>query len=418
MAKFSKRIVTPKVHTVGRLDGSEEKEAITPERIKSWADNTNQLIEWGIQIPAPYTHQDKNHRFVFPVIKGKDGETLADAYSGGNTQIPPAWDLAAVNTGFWDKFGVDTDGTLTGEVDADGDPNDFNTPAGKISKTIKQTSVLVMPPRTIRGKDGEDHQIGEHLAHVAVCLHGQEAGQTNFEPMASMPESLAMSFVLKMDEITGLPDPNKPKDEELYTVISLMRSALNVALPEDTSRDNFLQSLKLVLTQKLADQRESSQEDGVTQRPTDAVAKSPSIAMTQVVTPAAPNTVEAILMGTLIRDKKKALTERVSKLISTGRVGKDWAEKNLLTKIAGFSMSATEITKDGEFPKGLVEELIEGLEQATPLVGSIIEEAKPGANDVPLDGTVENMPVDVLTGSAAQDLSNADMDEILDSVNF
>lgn len=408
MAKFRKKIVSPGVKTVGRLDGKNEKDAITPSRIKSWVENTKKLKELGVLIPAPLAHQDKEHRFAFPVIVGKDGETLGDAYSGANKEIPPAWDLANLNAGFWEDFDQDQDGSLVGEVDV---PNEDK--AKKIGTEVKQTSVLVMPGRRIVDKEGQEHEVGEHLAHVAICLHAQEPGQDNFVPLQEVPASLAMSFVLAMDDITGLPDPTKPKDEKLYKVITLLRSALGVALPEDTTRENFLDSLVLVLTQKLADQQEQKQEEALTVRPNDAQTKAPSIAMSQTVT---PNASEAILMSMLNKSKKKELRDRIDSLVAKGQTSKAFADSTLYPKLQAFSMSAADLNDKGEFNKSTLEELIEGLEGATPLVGpSLLDEAN-ALNDVPLDATVESRPVDIITGTGeANDLSAAQADAILDA---
>ena len=408
MAKFRKKIVSPGVKTVGRLDGKNEKDAITPSRIKSWVENTKKLKELGVLIPAPLAHQDKEHRFAFPVIVGKDGETLGDAYSGANKEIPPAWDLANLNAGFWEDFNQDQDGSLVGEVEV---PNEDK--AKKIGTEVKQTSVLVMPGRRIVDKEGNEHEVGEHLAHVAICLHAQEPGQDNFVPLQEVPASLAMSFVLAMDDITGLPDPTKPKDEKLYKVITLLRSALGVALPEDTTRENFLDSLVLVLTQKLADQQDQKQEESLTVRPSDAQTKAPSIAMSETI---APNKSEAILMSMLNKSKKKELKDRIDALLAKGQTSKDFADKTLYPRLQAFSMSAADLNDKGEFNKSTLEELIEGLEGATPLVGpSLLDEAN-ALNDVPLDATVESRPVDIITGTGdLGDLSEAQADAILNS---
>ena len=410
MAKFRKKIVSPGVKTVGRLDGKNEKDAITPARIKSWVDNTKKLKDIGVLIPAPLAHQDKEHKLAFPVIVGKDGETLADAYSGANEEIPPAWDLTNLNAGWWEDFTQDSDGSLVGEVDV---PNEDK--AKKIGTEVKQTSVLVMPGRRVVDKEGNEHEVGEHLAHVAICLHAQEPGQENFVPLNDVPASLAMSFVLAMDDITGLPDPTKPKDQKLYQVISLLRSSLSVALPEDTTRENFLDSLILVLTQKLADQQEAKTQEPLTMRPNDAATQSPSIAMSETV---APSKSDAILMSMLNKSKKKELKERIDKLVGTGRTSKDYAEKALYPRCEAFAMSAADLNDKGEFNKTPLEELIEGLEAATPLVGpSLIDDAQ-YANELPLESEVQNPPQDVIVGTAFSDLSATQADSILDDAGL
>lgn len=415
MAKFRKKIVTPGVKTVGRLDGKSEKDAITPARIKTWVDNSKKLKEIGVLVPAPLGHQDKDHKFALPVIMGKDGETLSDAYSGANSNTIPAWDLPNLNAGYWDTFEVDPiDGSLIGEVDVP-----LQEKADKIGTEIKQTSVLVMPGRRIVDREGVEHEIGEHLAHVSMCLHAQEPGQDNFVPMDVVPNSMAMAMVIPsivMDDITGLPDPNKPKDPVLFKVITLLRASLQVALPEETTRENFLDSLILVLTQKLADQQESQKEEGVNQRPNDAQTKSPSIAMSDTLTK--PSAVEAILMSQIVGGRKKELKDRVAKLLATGRTSKAFADTVLLPRIEAFSMSAADLNDKGEFGKTLLDDLIDGLEAATPLVGPSMLDTGDGLNDVPLDAESQSLPADVIVGTQVNDLSAAQSDEILDNLGL
>lgn len=434
MAKFKKKIVRPGTPTVGRLDGSEEKEPLTPARLKSWVDNTKLMQSHGFLIPGPLAHQDKNKRFALPVIKAKDGETLADAYSGANAGIPPAWDLANLNAGYWEDFEIDpADGSIVGVLDAEN-----KAKSDMIGTDVKQTSVLVMPGRRITDSLGVEHEVGEHFAHVAVCLHAQEPGQENFQPIAPLsplspiPAGMAMSFVLAMDEMQaggtnqikdlsgGLPqNPNTPKDPELYAVIGLLRSAKNLAIPEDTTRENFLQVLKIVLTQALASDQEAQKDEQLNTRPSDGQTKTPSIAMTQTVQktaePVTQDKAAAILMSMLVKDKKKVLKERIAKLISTGRVGKAYADANLYPKAEAFSMSASDLTESGEFPKGSLEDLLDGLEQATPLVGESLLSSGNYMNDVPTDGQVEGMPIDVITGTSdMNDLTDAQMEALLD----
>lgn len=434
MAKFKKKIVRPGTPTVGRLDGSEEKEALTPSRLKTWVENTKKLQALGVLIPGPLAHQDKNKRLAFPVIKAKDGETLADAYSGATPEIPPAWDLANLNAGFWDDFEIDpSDNSIVGTLNAEN-----QSKSDMIGKDVKQTSVFVMPSRRITDGEGKEHEIGEHFAHVAVCLHAQEPGQENFVPIAPiapltpMPTAMAMSFVLAMDEMMGdaggtsnirddsggLPqNPNTPKDPELYAVISLLRSAKNLAIPEDTTRENFLQVLKIVLTQALASDQESEKEESLTNRPDDGQTRTPSIAMSKTIQTDAPKTdsATAILMSMLVKDKKKGLKERIQKLVNSGRVGKKYADENLFPKADAFSMSASDLNESGEFPKGSLEDLIEGLEQATPLVGESLIDSGNGLNDVPTDADVQDMPQDVITGTAVNDLSEKQMDDMMEA---
>ncbi len=57
MAKLRKKIVTPGVKTVGRLDGKSEKDAITPARIKTWVDNFHSTKIYEFRMKCPHCPQ-------------------------------------------------------------------------------------------------------------------------------------------------------------------------------------------------------------------------------------------------------------------------------------------------------------------------------------------------------------------------
>lgn len=447
MAKFKKLIVTPGVHNVGRLGGKNEAVPITAERIRDWVENSNRLLELGVSIPAPFAHQDAKHNFPLPVVRlGDDGASLADAYNPANGLT---WD-AQVNGGFWsDKFEIDPETSgLVGVVDSPGETTDLNSPAGKVGKVVRETSVLVMGPRLVRGADGKEHQIGEHLAHVAMCIHPVQPGQKNFEPLdpTKLPANssltpadleLAMSFAMSdlmcansggVAPVTGpgLPDSAKPLDPELTDTLSLLASVVYVSLPPTTTRDSFITNLNVCLRQKSIDQQEKQkEEESLTQRPIGADTKSPTIAMSQTLangfTPVAPTTPTApvtnsasdtmlvMFMANLVKDKKKTLSERIAALIASGRCPKTYADAKLLPQVEAFAMSAEQLHAAGgdtSKVRASVEDVIEALEQTQPLTMSLVDS---GADFATPDGaSVQQVP-----DSGLPQLSEADMDEII-----
>lgn len=429
MPKFKKLVVTPGVHNVGRIDGRSEIVALTPARLKEWVDNTNKARKLGVKIPAPFAHQDKDRRFPMPVVLGTDGATLSDAYSGSQGI---SWD-AQVNGGFWeDDFAIDPEtGGIQGFVEAPGEENDPNTPAGKIGTTVKETSVFVMGPRKVV-VNGVEHEIGEHLAHVAMCLHPAQPGQRNFEPLPQEKITddlkLAMSFCMN-DLVTAnvgataattgattLQDPTKPQDQELLDTITMLASVTYISLPPSTNRENFITNLNVCLRQKSADQQEKQkEEESLTQRPIGSATQSPSIAMSQTTqTTDSKNTsndaVFALLMNNLVNDKKKSLTQRVNALVTSGRVAKTFADEKLLPRINSIVMSAEQIiAANGAAPRDPVEDLIEGLEASQPLTGTAMSDNDGGGWQTPTDVTVETNPTDTTTDA----ISDKDADEII-----
>lgn len=456
MPKFKKLIVTPGVHNVGRLSGKHEAVPITPERIREWVQNSNRLLELGVAIPAPFAHQDSQKNFPLPVVRlGDDGASLADAYNPANGLT---WD-AQVNGGFWDdKFEIDPEtGGLVGVVDTPGDLADPTTPAGKVGKVVRETSVLVMGPRTIRGGDGQEHQIGEHLAHVAMCIHPVQAGQRNFEPVSAdkLPANitsedlqLAMSFAMS-DLVTStagaaglatgstLPDPAKPQDPELTDTIGLLASVVYVSLPPTTTREDFITNLNLCLRQKSADQQEKQkEEESLTQRPMGADTKSPTIAMSQALAngftqvPATPNngtpsaaakgapnasdTMLVMLMSGLVKDKKKSLADRIAALVASGRCPKVYADTKLLPQVEAFAMSAEQLHSvggDSSKVRASVEDIIEALEQTQPLTMSVVDS---GAQFATPEGTI----VQQVPEANGPELTDAEMDQMVDDAQL
>jgi hypothetical protein len=451
--KFKKLIVTPGVHNVGRLNGKSEAVALTPERLQGWVDNTNLLRDLGFQIPAPFAHQDKNLNFPLPVVRvGEDGASLADAYNPANGLT---WD-AQLNGGFWDdKLQIDPETKgIIGMLDAPGEITDTTSPAGKVGTVVRETSVLVMGPRKVIGKDGKEHQIGEHLAHVAMVMHPAQPGQRNFEPVneSKLPSGItaddvkvAMSFAMSdlltansgapgMITASTLDDPTKAKDQELVDTITMLANVVYISLPANTTRENFLENLNICLRQKSADNQEKEREqESLTTRPDGTEAKGPSIAMSHTITsngfiamtqqatpPAAPSSTDTLLvmaMSNLVKDRKKSLKERVTALVATGRCTATFAQEKLLPRIEGFAMSAEQLTAaggDAAKVRDVVEDLIDGLEQANPLAGNSLVDDGAAAWGVPSDATVETVP-----NSGDAGLSEADEDAIInDALQF
>jgi hypothetical protein len=415
MPKFTKKIVSPGVHRVRRVDGREEVEPITPERIRTWAENTKKLIALGVKIPAPFVHQDKDFKLATPLRIGSDGTSLSDVYKAGDLQ-QNAWDTS-INSGFWEDYQIGPNGELVGVLDSPGDEANDATPAGKIGKTYRESSVFVLPKCTVKDDQGNFHDVGEHLAHVAVCLHGQEPNQSNFEPVSSdTAKSLGMAMMFGMADMispasqapagkpnygqsqtVGMPGMGPPPDEELNELMGLL-AGNNIILPEDTNRDSLIERLRLVLRQKLADeQKQQQEEESALNRPADGMTKNPSIAMSGTVKTdqQQSNASESILMGMLLKTKRKSLKERVDALVATGKCSKAYADEKLYPKVEGFKMSQADLLEDGtDFKTSTLEELIEGLEAAQPLTGGSIT-SDPNYNaQRPADSQLMDLPSD------------------------
>jgi len=242
---------------------------ITPERMQKWVANFHSMKAAGIHVPAPWAHVEEVKKgrktvkqLVQPVVVGPGG-TLASS---------------ADNAGFWEELAYDPiNEVLVGEVEAPGDTDDPNTPAGKLGTTVKETSIHVVPKWT----DGKGRTWDEAPLHIACVTHGIEPGQSNFVPV-SEGLSLAMSFY--QDEDPDLATEEPDGDEELgleedplqtsgnYTAqaIQLLADSCNVVLPGDTNEVNFMERLVIALTQYAACNEDEEDEGSITQPPEGA----------------------------------------------------------------------------------------------------------------------------------------------------
>lgn len=250
---------------------------ITPERMQKWVANFHAMKAAGIHVPAPWSHvqevekevRSPNGRkrkqlvkqLVQPVVVGPGG-TLSSS---------------ADNAGFWEDLAYDAvNKVLVGDVEAPGDVDDPNTPAGKLGTTVKETSIHVVPKWT----DGKGRTWDEAPLHIACVTHGIEPGQSNFVPV-SEGLSLAMSFY--QDE-EGLDAEEPDGDEELgleedplqasgdYTAqaMQLLADSVNIVLPGDTNELNFMERLVIALTQYAACNEDEEDEGSITQPPEGA----------------------------------------------------------------------------------------------------------------------------------------------------
>jgi hypothetical protein len=393
--QYRKTILKPGKYKVSRPDGTSTEEEITLDRMQRWASTANQMRGAGIKIPAPFAHADEEGNFPAPVRF--ENETLSDAATGG----PIGW-RADLNAGFWQNFMVDRVG-LHAAVEVDGTPEDMTTPAGKVGKTVKDTSIFVLPSFT----DGKGRKWGESIYHVALVADPVEPGQSNFVPVkADSPYALAMSLSMSnqppnQNQNSGQQnsnqnsqssgggqkppgtDPSDKTHEQDSENPSMMSGGLTIQdaiealgtlpspiiLPEDTTPANLVERIVLLCRQKIADQNSNSnnEENGgrMTTKPQGSETKSPAIAMSQNQTPnseADPKL--AILMSNLVNTKKDSIKARIEALVKSGFVTQTYAETTLIPHVEGIQMSLETLNDKGEFPPSPVEVILSGLESA------------------------------------------------------
>jgi hypothetical protein len=406
--RFIKDIVSVGKYHIPDGNGGAKEHEISLERLRKWANTFNAMRDNGIRVPCPFNH-DVN---AVPVQLGPDG------------MLPSS----QTNAGFWDALWVDEDqGRLMGVLDAPGDAGDASSPAGKISKTVRETSVYVRPKGW---KDGSGKEWEEPILHIAAVTHPIQPGQDNFQPLVE-DIAIAMSFkqpegksklpkgkaALPVSGETDDVDPTTPSNPDkvlgsespdvtsmggsVGDIIQLLRDVAKIGLPEDTNEHNFLERLRIALTQKSISEEEDD-ESSVYQPPEGAALRNAPFVMAfsqqqidAIVTAKVNNpvtgkpfsagdlqsaaTVDAevvmshpkfveltkstnSLLNTINEQAKSAYKSRIDALVKTGRAGKAYADSNLIPMVDVLTMSFGNDGKPVAQPLDIVLSTLEALQ--------------------------------------------------------
>jgi hypothetical protein len=382
MPLLKKKIVSPGVYrTTDLATGKVREETVTPDRIQHWASEGTRYLTAGNQLPAPWSHVDPNTGL--PVMVSANG-------------ILPRSDI---NGGFWKflttEFDPEEGLTLVGYVDVDGDENDPNTPAGKVGKTVRETSIFALP----QWADGKGNSFVDVPMHVAMITHAIQPNQKNFEKVPDGALAIAMSHRVHSfkptamasppSSIQGSTDPssggqsggqagNKPGGQsygggngqssptataasaDITQVIAALRQC-GIDLPDDTSPMNFFERLLVACRQKSVSEGNqggdlySPPEGAATQQPAPVAMSQNPPATTAPGTfdfskvpldvfmshPAAKQLVDANnqLQSIVLEQAKTGLQLRIKKLIEGGTITQKYADEMLKPLLDGFAMS-------------------------------------------------------------------------------
>lgn len=347
MARFKKKIVSAGVYRLP--DGS--LVTITPERLAHWVSEFNRYRKNGNRLPAPWTH--------------------IDPQTGKPVVMSPYLERSDINAGFWENLWVEDDPrygtTLVGELEVPGDPDNPETPAGKVGTVVKETSVYVVPSF----RDGKDNTYTDIPLHIALVTHPVQPGQENFQPAIAMSNLayVVMSAAPPGAERTPSANPtpsaspapgalnNTPlhaSNPSIAVVLERLR-ACGIVLPDDTTLENFLERLLVALAQKAASENPDST---VLKPPEGAVTKEPApVAMS--ITPESfasisrevfmshPVAKELFetnqrLLAVLENQTRESRRARIDALVKSGRVTKETAEQKLYPLLEGLKMSFDE----------------------------------------------------------------------------
>lgn len=199
--KFKKQIVKPGKYVVnvprkqkdGTVKFERDTHEITPERIKSWKDKFDAMIQDGLRIPAPFRHDLS----ALPLTDEQKLELEQKQKDQGSLN----------NAGYWDSLNIAEDGTLEGEIDVA-----EQALADRFGNSFKECSLMALPEFT----DGKGKKWEDAILHVAVVTNPIVHGLDNFKPVTPV-ESTENAIALCLSALEGvaLGDDDKPKLQDL-----------------------------------------------------------------------------------------------------------------------------------------------------------------------------------------------------------
>lgn len=399
MPKFVKEILSEGEYHVSTMAGP-KKRKFTSEELKKLADTGTEMLQAGIKIPAPFKH----------VV---DGKFVSPVEEAGASPDPKE------NAGFWEKFYVATNdhGTISiyGVLESPGSDNDPNSPAYKVSRTVRDTSVGILPGFV----DGKGRNWGENaLVHVALPVDPVEPGQSNFLPLPDNVELVAMS---------------RKVFSNLSQLLTLFADR-GISLPADTSEENILERLLIAFMNNTG-----SSGSSLTSKPNQAKVETYPIMMNltpdqvkaileaNVVDPATGKPFEQSAFADTSFQEVEALkgvaqamslqlnkiyqeryAERIAALVASGRVTQEYANTQLIPLSQAVQMSF----KGGEPETNALDMTLQALESlpAVPAAGTNVNTAQFMGRRPAGSAQVQN-PLDAVTEMSAERI-----DEIANSI--
>ena len=391
MPKFDKMIVSEGRYRIRNpKSGRFENVELTLDDLEQMADTAGKLQSKGYKIPAPWKHDFNIHAFT--KLESGDNGLLEDSTKNG---------------GFWDNLRLDVNKEtgkteLWGTVEAPGSEDDPNTPAGKIGKTVKETSIYLRRNFDLTDDSGES--LKNVPMHIALVTHPIEPGQPNFQPASDGELAIAMSDMMPVTEFGDL---------------TTLLAEFDIFLPANTTHETLVDNLRISLSQLLLVKKREEKEDGpssnrafnaeplmmsnLTPEAIDSIVKSgaKNPATNKPFTAADFETktdpkVEELQMSlvavrnTMQDDRRKGYRARVNTLVETGRCDKQFAETNLIPQVESYNLEL----KDGKVVTSSLDTVLMSLE------------ALPAKNNSELRGTNGGQ-----TGTYGQSFEDYDLDQ-------
>jgi hypothetical protein len=371
MPKFRKEIVT--AGTYKQWDKVKQQwydREVSPEFLQKLKSSFDRMTEKGLKVPAPWKHDLNIHAFAKIDGPNPSGGFLDDTNQNG---------------GFWENLETEVikgKTTLVGVIDAPGDINDPSTPAGKISKTVKDTSIYVRDKMPMT--DGSNDVLENVLMHIALVTHPVQPGQANFEALEDNASYLAMSQLVE--------DPGDDADDDLDTgnygipeLATALKKCLKIFLPENTTIKDLVPNLLASVKQFELLHEEESQEtikvdpiimnqdqikalvDAKVVNPTTGKAYVNEDFKVQVQTTPQSEIIMSAIQTQFQSDRRSTFKSRIDNLVNTGRTTKAFADSSLYPKAASYEIKID----NGQVAQSALEEILmslEAMEAKTPKI--------------------------------------------------
>lgn len=326
----------------------------TRQYLQRLAATTNQMIENGLKIPAPFNH----HKEAVPIDAT---QKQSDAFN---------------NAGYWTSFFVGNDPitgkpVLKGVLDAPGSDDKPDTPYYKAKHTAKEVSISAIIDKPY--VDGLKREWKDGLLHVALVNHAVVPAQGEFE----VPEDSTIVNLSMMD------DSESDLNSLMNNIRSVLKEAVMISLPDTTDVKVFLRDLLVAATQ-IKDNKPANGQSiepvpiymsigdndmAFSKEQAEAIVKSGTInpstnkpftmeelgfkpVNTTTIDMSAINAQLAdkdrklssaikmlkALATSFAKDKQERITQRVNALVSSGRITKEYADQHLVPKLT-YQMS-------------------------------------------------------------------------------
>lgn len=364
MSKFEKVIVTEGNYKQ-KKNGKDYIRHVSKEDLKQAEQTFNKMKEAGLKVPAPWKHD-------FDI-------TAFNKIEEGNSGL---LEDSTRNAGFWDSVvtRVNAEGKLqlVGTIEAPGDKNDPNTPAGKIGTLVKDTSIYMRDNFV----DGSGNNWDKALMHIALVTHPIEPGQENFSEGDTY---------IAMSELVA-------DDANLTELATKCKNVLGIYIPPNTTMDNLVGNLMIAINQYelLNEESDDTQSKNpitfksepmimsdLTQEQIDVLVKTNAInpATKKPFSPedfaAKPDSKKAkkkdeevvmsqgetaLLMSMMETNNRNTLRNRIDRLVETRRITKDVADARLYPKLDSYKLQH----ENGTIVMSSLEVMIEDFEANEP----------------------------------------------------